>query len=77
MKKNEIICGLSYIKHMTDDEIAYNAQFIRNIATACCGLFSEMKKIAVQNDKMRKTIQHQIGRIANLEYRAEKEKAHE
>lgn len=45
------------------------------------GLFGSMNKVVVENQKMRKTILNQIGRIANLEknqkYGEEKENGRE
>lgn len=67
MKKYEIIRGLESIQEMSDKEIECNAQFIRDVASSCYGLFGSMNKIVVENQKMRKTILNQIGRIANLE----------
>lgn len=67
MKKYEIIRGLESIQEMSDKEIECNAQFIRDVASSCYGLFSSMNKVVVENQKMRKTILNQIGRIANLE----------
>lgn len=67
MKKYEIIRGLESIQEMSDKEIECNAQFIRDVALSCYGLFGSMNKIVVENQKMRKTILNQIGRIANLE----------
>lgn len=67
MKKYEIIRGLESIQEMSDKEIECNAQFIRNVASSCYGLFGSMNKVVAENQKMRKTILNQIGRIANLE----------
>ncbi len=67
MKKHEIIRGLESIQEMSDKEIECNAQFIRDVVSSCYGLFGSMNKAVVENQKMRKTILNQIGRIANLE----------
>ena len=67
MKRYEIIRGLESIQEMSDKEIECNAQFIRDVASSCYGLFGSMNKVVVENQKMRKTILNQIGRIANLE----------
>jgi hypothetical protein len=67
VKRYEIIRGLESIQEMSDKEIECNAQFIRDVASSCYGLFGSMNKVVVENQKMRKTILNQIGRIANLE----------
>ena len=67
MKRYEIIRGLESIQEMSDKEIECNAQFIRDVASSCYGLFGSMNKVVMKNQKMRKTILNQIGRIANLE----------
>ena len=39
VKKYEIIRGLESIQEMSDKEIECNAQFIREVASSCYGLF--------------------------------------
>lgn len=54
MKRYEIIRGLESIQEMSDKEIECNAQFIRDVASSCYGLFGSMNKVVVENQKCEK-----------------------